>query len=74
MGVQCHLYADDTQFLITFDRDEESSAHGRVLMAFEAIKKFMAHNFPKLNADKTVFIPFSRSTCEFLPLQLDSNV
>ena len=26
------------------------------------------------NYYKTVFIPISRSTCEFLPLQLDSNV
>ena len=74
MGVQCHLYADDTQFLITFDRDEESSARDKVLMAFEEIKRFMAQNFLKLNADKTVFIPFSRSNSEFLPLQLDSNV
>ena len=40
----------------------------------EAIKRFMAQNFLKLNADKTVFIPFSRSNSEFLPLQLDSNV
>ena len=71
MGVQCHLYADDTQFLITFGRDQESSARDKVLMALEAIKKFMAQNFLKLNADKTLFIPFSRSTSEFLPLQLD---
>ena len=34
MGVQCHLYADGTQFLITFDIDEESSAREKVLMAF----------------------------------------
>ena len=53
--VQCHLYVDDTQFLITFDRYQESSARDKVLMAFEAIKKF-------------------RSTSDFHPLQLDSNV
>ena len=74
MGVQCHLYAEYTHFLITFDRDEESSARDKVLLAFEEIKRFMAHDVLKLNSDKTVFIPLSRSTSEFLPWQLDSYV
>ena len=42
--------------------------------AFNAIKRFISNNFLELNADKTVFIPFSRTIPEFLPLQLESSV
>ena len=31
--VQCHLYADDTQFLVTFDNEDESSARLKVMEA-----------------------------------------
>ena len=72
--VQCHLYADDTQFLVTFDNEDESSARLKVMEAFNAVKRFMSNNFLKSNADKTVFIPFSRTIPDFLPLQLDSSV
>ena len=72
--VQCHLYADDTQFLVTFDKEDESSARLKVMEAFNAIKRFMSDNFLKLNADKMVFIPFSRTISEFRPLQLDLSV
>ena len=37
-------------------------------------KAFMFDNCLKLNASKTVFIPFYRYQAEFEPLQLDSEV
>ena len=36
--VQCHLYADDTQFLVTFEKEDESSARLTVMETFNAIK------------------------------------
>ena len=73
MGVLCHIYADDTQFLVTFDKEEESAARIKISEIFGAISKFMISNSLKLNADKTVFMPFTRSDVVFDPLVLDSD-
>ena len=64
---------NSTQFLVTFDKEEESAARRKILEIFGAISKFMISNSLKLNADKTVFMPFSRSDITFDPLALDSD-
>ena len=72
LGVKCHLYADDTQFVVTFDKGDEMSARSKIVEIFAAIKAFMFENCLKLNASKTVFIPFTKfhfnlnQRCQFL--------
>ena len=61
LGVKCHLFADDTQFVVTFEKGDEMSARSKVVEIFATIKAFMFENCLNLNASKTVFIPFSRN-------------
>ena len=61
LGVKCHLFADDTQFVETFEKGDEMSARSKVVEIFATIKAFMFENCLNLNASKTVFIPFSRN-------------
>mgnify|MGYP001792076887 CR=1 FL=1 len=74
LRVKCHLYTDNTHFVVTFGSVDEMSARSKIVEIFAAIKAFMFENCLKLNASKTVFIPFSRYQTEFEPLQLDSEV
>ena len=41
MGVKCHLYADDTQFFVTFEKGYDMSARSKIVDIFAAIKAFM---------------------------------
>ena len=65
LGAKCHLHADNTQFVVTFDMGDEMSARSKIVEIFAAIKAFMFENCLKLNASKTVFIPFSRHQTKF---------
>ena len=80
IGIKSHMYADDTQFWVSFgDNDElnnEATARRRIVQAFSIISNFMKSSHLKLNPSKTQFIPFSRKTnpSSFSPLQLDDQV
>ena len=80
IGIKSHMYADETQFWVSFgDNDElnnEATARRRIVQAFSIISNFMKSSNPKLNPSKTQFIPFSRKTnlSSFSPLQLDDQV
>ena len=53
-GIRAHFYADDTQLYIAIDpRSDTSLALKTVESCLEHIKKWMKHNFLKLNDDKT---------------------
>ena len=80
IGIPCHLYADDTQFWVSFNDDEDSinneeTARRRVQRAFSLISSFMGKNQLKLNPKKTMFIPFSRrrDPTTYNPLRLDDE-
>ena len=80
IGISSHLYADDTQFWVSFDDDpdainNEATARRRICKAFSLISSFMKKNQLKLNASKTMFIPFSRRRDASLypPLRLDED-
>ena len=49
LGVKCHLYADDTQFVVTFDKGDEMLARSKIVEIYAAIKAFMFQNCLKLN-------------------------
>ena len=42
MGVKCHIYANNTQFVVTFDKEDEMSARSKIVEIFAAIKAFMS--------------------------------
>ena len=57
-GVYLHLYADDTQLYLPFDPQNSEIAMFRMEACITEIKSWMAHNYLKLNDDKTEFIMF----------------
>ena len=75
IGISSHLYADDTQFWVSFKSGDESIARRRVSHAFKIISRFMSCNSLKLNASKTQFLPIGRSIVhsDVAPLALDDN-
>ena len=65
IGISSHLNADDTKFWVSFDDDpdainNEATARRKICKAFSLISSFMKENQLKPNANKTMFIPFSR--------------
>ena len=74
-GVDCHLYADDTQFWVSFPPSQESCARVKVQRCFQVIKDFMSSNCLKLNSNKTQFLPISKTLMhtDFAPLALDQD-
>ena len=55
VGVSSHIYADDTQFWVSFKGTDELTARSRIEEAFRVISTFMYSNSLKLNANKTVY-------------------
>ena len=75
IGVNSHMYADDTQFWFSFPPSDETHAREVVQRTFGIITEFMKSNFLKLNPNKTVFLPISRSNphTNYLPLKLNES-
>jgi hypothetical protein len=76
-GVGFHMYADDTQFWVSFDAKNpaaEISARKTISEVFAVIKTFMQSHSLKLNGNKTVFMPFSRVASSFQPVSLESGL
>jgi hypothetical protein len=71
IGVKSHTYAVDTQFWISFYRIQEHWTREQITEAFSGITGFMLNISLKLNANKTMFIPFTRVRQDFEPLHLD---
>ena len=74
IGIDSHIYADDTQFWVSFRPEDELIARSRIQKAFKVISKFMTDNSLQLNADKTQFLPISRSDIEFAPLSISDDI
>ena len=58
-GLTIQLYADDSQLYIAFNplnTLDEDGKLGRIKQCLLEIKRWMAHNFMKLNEDKTQFL------------------
>jgi hypothetical protein len=71
LNVDFHIYADDTQLWFSFkDSDEENNTRCLISEVFSNIETFMQSHHLKLNANKTVFLPISRRTKTFNPLEL----
>jgi hypothetical protein len=76
-GIHYHLYADDTQFWVSFDHKNsiaEVKARETLADVFSEVERWMGQHSLKLNPSKTVFLPISRhiSYSDFEPLALSS--
>ena len=56
LGVQLHMYADDTQLYFTFKPTSEKQAVNMMERCIIQVRLWMAANFLKLNDEKTEFI------------------
>jgi hypothetical protein len=72
--VTFHMYADDTQLWFPFQQENECEIRSEISSVFSAIESFMFKHHLKLNANKTVFLPVSRSNLQFSPLVLKPNL
>ena len=59
-GVECHLYADDTQIYKSFNaiHSEEIDTISKLCACVSEVKKWMTDNLLQLNTDKTKFLIF----------------
>ena len=57
-GVRIHLYADDTQLYLAFDKDVMNTALSQMGSCIDEIRLWMRCNYLKLNDSKTEFIIF----------------
>ena len=58
-GISYHFYADDTQLYVSFKPDDATHAISILEACVKDIREWMAHNFLKLNDDKTEFLLIS---------------
>ena len=64
-GLSIQLYADDSQLYISFNPLSDMDRHAKLDMIKQClleIKRWMAHNFMKLNEDKTQFLLLGKKT------------
>jgi hypothetical protein len=72
-----HLYADDTQLYVSFDLSDPTSmmdSQNRILNCVAEIKRWMALNKLKLNADKTEVIMISSTFSRHQPTLTDFHI
>ena len=72
-GVACHSYADDTQLWVSFDPrlpGDEDAARLLLTDTLAFVSEWMNQHHLKLNQEKTVFIPFHRTTAVFASLSV----
>jgi hypothetical protein len=70
LGVNFHIYADDTQLWFAFKESEEENVRSEVALIFANVESFMNTHHLKLNASKTTFLPITRKEKLFQPLLL----
>ena len=61
-GFKIHVYADDSQLYIAFERCDILSTVSNIEHCLREIKRWMTTNFLKLNEDKTKFLMISTET------------
>ncbi|PIK52476.1 hypothetical protein BSL78_10634 [Apostichopus japonicus] len=66
-GVHFHHYADDTQLLLAFDKDDVPNAFHKMETCISAVNTWLTTNQLKLNCDKTEFIVFRSRFSEVTP-------
>lgn len=74
--IDCHFYADDTQFWVPFDPKcpvSESSARLRICNVMTMVSDWMACHSLKLNPDKSIFLPICRTDRSFSQMKLDAT-
>ena len=61
---QCdvHMYADDTQFYLSFKLQEGTSAVSKLESCIQEVKTWMTNNMLKLNESKTEFLVISKKS------------
>ena len=59
LGISHHVYADDTQFYISFKDDEVQQVKDTIISTMESINNLLASKKLRLNVSKTDFIIFS---------------
>jgi len=71
-----HLYADDTQLYVAFKRNcpDANAALTSLEGCIEAVRQWMAHNFLKLNDDKTEFLVIKSKHHRPSPLDRISSI
>ena len=67
-GVHFHHYADDTQLLLSFDKDDTQHAFGRMETCIADVNKWLTTHQLKLNCDKTEFIVFHSRFSNITPV------
>ena len=68
------IYANDTQFWVSFRPEDELIARSRIQKVFKDNSKFMTDNSLQLNADKTQFLPIPWSDIDFAPLSISDDI
>ena len=62
------------QFWVSLRPEDGFVARSRIQQDFKVIGKFMTDNSLQLNADRTQFLPVSRSDLEFAPLFISDGI
>ena len=72
-SIDSHIYANDTQFWVSFRPEDELIARW-IQKVFKDNSKFMTDNSLQLNADKTQFLPIPWSDIDFAPLSISDDI
>jgi len=73
-GMSVHLYADDTQIYFSFDVHSHNPDIEVIRECFSDIKSWMANNFLKMNAGKTVYMDIGVYESPFNNITLSDKI